>query len=105
MNPFDTDAEYQVVLTHAKPLLQAAMEISYCCAARKKDVLEIRRQDLREEGIYIKQSKTGKEQIKRWIPRLRQAVDLALFQQKNVKLATWVFVNQGGCIPSSTFDN
>ncbi|MGH8488669.1 MAG: hypothetical protein ACREXS_07375 [Gammaproteobacteria bacterium] len=53
------------------------MEIAYLCAARKSDVLKITRQDLMQEGIYIRQGKTGKKQIKRWTPRLHAAVALA----------------------------
>ena len=100
-----TDDEYAAVIAHANPLVHAAMEISYCCAARQQDVLEIRPQDLLEEGIYIKQNKTGEEQIKRWTPRLRRAVNLALAQQKDIKSANWVFVTRGGCIPKGTFYN
>ncbi len=89
-----TDAEYLAVIDQANPLMHAAMEISYCCAARQGDVLQIRRQDLRDEGLYIKQNKTGKEQIKRWTPRLRKAIDLALNQQGDIKSAIWIFINQ-----------
>ena len=91
-----TDAEYQAVWAQANPWVQAAMEISFCCAARQGDVLQLRRQDLLEEGIYIRQSKTGKEQIKAWTPRLRQAVDLALAQQGDIKSATLIFSCRGG---------
>ena len=77
-----TDAEYNAVIKHSPPLLRAAIEISYCCASRQGDVLAMQRKQLLEEGIYIKQGKTNKAQIKRWNPRLRAAVDLALKQQK-----------------------
>jgi hypothetical protein len=67
-------------------------------------VLEIRRQNLHKK-IYIKQGKTGKEQIKHWTTCLRRAVDLALAQQKGIKSVIWVFANRSGCICSSTLDN
>jgi hypothetical protein len=96
------DWEYQAVLAEAYikwPLLAATMEISYCCASRKADVWSLKRSQLREEGIYIKQGKTGVEQIKEWNPRLRAAVDLALSIQEvpNFKL---VFCDKKGNHPA-----
>ena len=79
------DWEYNLWLDQAYikwPLLAAAMEISYCCAARQGDVWSLKRSQLRKEGIFIRQGKTGKKQIKEWNPRLRAAVDLALSVQE-----------------------
>jgi hypothetical protein len=96
------DWEYQAVLAEAYikwPLLAATMEISYCCAARQADVWALTREQLREQGIYIKQGKTGVKQIKEWNPRLRAAVDLALSVQTvpNFKL---VFCDAKGNHPA-----
>ena len=96
-----TDQEYQAVLSCASPMLQAAMEISYCCAARQGDVLALQRPDLREEGIYIKQGKTNKEQIKRWNPRLKAAIELVLANQA-VKSMKWVMADEEGVHISAT---
>ena len=98
------DWEYNAVLAEAYakwPLLAASMEISYCCAARQADVWGLTRSDLREEGIYIRQGKTGAKQIKEWNPRLRAAVDLALSVQvvRNLKL---VFCDARGNHPMQT---
>ena len=79
------DFEYHLWLDEAYikwPLLAAAMEVSYCCAARQDDVWSLKRSQLQDTGIFIKQGKTGKKQIKEWNPRLRAAVDLALSVQK-----------------------
>jgi hypothetical protein len=35
--------------------------MSYCCAARVSDVLAIKKEQLLDDGLYIKQGKTGKE--------------------------------------------
>jgi len=72
-----TDAEYMLVYNAAALSVQVAMEISYLCAARQGDVLKLTKSQLQEEGIYIKQGKTGKEQIKAWSTRLKSAVKLA----------------------------
>ena len=96
------DFEYNLWLDQAYikwPLLAAAMEISYCCASREADVWNLKRSKLLDEGILIKQGKTGKEQIKEWNPRLRAAVDLALSVQK-VTNFKWVFCDKKGHHPA-----
>jgi site-specific recombinase XerC len=96
------DWEYNLWLDQAYikwPLLAAAMEISYCCAAREADVWNLEREKLLEEGIKIRQGKTGKIQIKEWNPRLRAAVDLALSVQKLTNFK-WVFCDKKGHHPA-----
>ena len=68
------DWEYNAIYEHASSLCRAAMEISYLCMARIGDVVSLKEQDLWEEGIYIRQAKTNKQQIKQWSDRLRDAV-------------------------------
>lgn len=72
-----TDAEYQAIYDRARDHVKVAMELSYLCCARQGDVLEMRKDQILEEGIYIKQGKTGKAQIKAWSPRLVRAIELA----------------------------
>lgn len=95
------DWEYNLWLNEAYikwPLLAAAMEISYCCAARQGDVWSLTRSQLLDNGIYIRQGKTGKQQIKEWNPRLRDAVDLALSVQEVPNL-NLVFCDKKGHHP------
>lgn len=89
-----TEAEYSAVYGVADPVTQAAMEISYCCAARQGDVLALTRQQLTEQGVDIRQGKTGKRQINAWTPRLRAAVDQALAQASVSSI--FVFANEKG---------
>lgn len=72
-----TDEEYFAVLAQCDDTLRAIIEIAYCCAARIGDVLKIQQQDVGLEGLYIKQGKTGKAQVKAWTPRLREAIEVA----------------------------
>lgn len=72
-----TDQEYKAIYDNAPSPCQVAMEIAYLCMARISDVLALTMRDMREEGIFIEQSKTGVKQIKEWSPRLRAAVDQA----------------------------
>lgn len=69
-----TDEEYQALLDAACPVVYAASEIAYLCMARKGDVLKLRREQLTSDGIYIKQGKTGKAQIKAWGTRLKNSI-------------------------------
>jgi len=71
------DEDYLAIYECARVEVQVAMEISYLCAAREGDVFDLQIPDLRADGIFIEQNKTGKKQIKQWTPRLRAAIELA----------------------------
>lgn len=71
------DVEYAALYSVSCVVVQVAMEISYLCCARQKDVLEMHKAQLLQEGIKIKQSKTKVTQIKGWSDRLAAAVALA----------------------------
>ncbi|WP_284972507.1 Rrf2 family transcriptional regulator [Atlantibacter hermannii] len=72
-----TDEQYAAIYQEASPALRVAMEISYLCAARLGDVLDLRWSEVLDSGIFIQQNKTGTKQIKEWSPRLRSAIQLS----------------------------
>ena len=72
-----THEEYSILYKNADPILKVAMEIAYVCMARINDVVELRKSNLLEEGLFIQQSKTGVGQIKEWNDRLRDAIKRA----------------------------
>ena len=85
-----TDQEYCAVFRYATTPVQIAMEIAYLCAARTGDILKLQwgyegqlepKKDqtavVLQHGVYIKQGKTGKAQIKEFTDRLRLALDVA----------------------------
>lgn len=72
-----TDEEYRIVHDVAPVRVKIAMEISYLCAARQGDVLKLTKVQISDDGINIRQGKTGKKQIKAWTPRLKKAIELA----------------------------
>jgi len=90
-----TDEEYAQVYAHADQVTQAVMEISYCCAARVSDVLSLKPVQITDEGLLIKQGKTGKEQIKSWSPRLRAAIALSQSLQ-STKSPVRIVSNENG---------
>lgn len=72
-----TDEEYMAIFERAPDTLKVAMELSYLCCARQGDVITMRKDQVRPDGLYIKQGKTGKAQIKAWSPRLVAAIELS----------------------------
>ena len=79
------DSEYEQFLALSSPLIQTFMELAYLTGARGQDVRKIMLSDLQDQGIYIRQQKTGKKQIKAWTPRLRAVVDTALARRELVQ--------------------
>jgi integrase len=78
------DSEYEMFLSLSTPIIQVFMELSYLEGARGQDVRGIMLTDVKTDGVYIQQEKTGKKQLKLWTPRLRDAVDQALAIRKQV---------------------
>ncbi|NIF20613.1 tyrosine-type recombinase/integrase [Candidatus Pantoea multigeneris] len=72
-----TDKEYSALYSIASDVEKIAMEIAYLCLARQADVLSMKKSQLLDEGILIKQSKTSVAQIKGWSERLRAAISLS----------------------------
>tara|TARA_A100000171_G_scaffold46447_1_gene51308 strand:+ start:5815 stop:6801 length:987 start_codon:yes stop_codon:yes gene_type:complete len=88
-----TDAEYNDFYNRASPMCQVMMDISYTCAARSQDVRKIRMADIKKEGLFIEQAKTGKKQVKLWTNRLRAAVTLAKqLRSQRMKSSTSLFL-------------
>ncbi|MEH6711596.1 MAG: tyrosine-type recombinase/integrase [Paraglaciecola polaris] len=98
------DYEYQAVYNHACAVVKAAMEISYLCMARKADVVKLHKGQLLEQGIYIKQGKTGKKQIKEWGPRLRAAVTFAKAESGKVESMYVLQQKNGSPFALASFD-
>ncbi|MCC5855158.1 MAG: tyrosine-type recombinase/integrase [Idiomarina sp.] len=89
-----TDEEYNAIYQAARDHIKVAMELSYLCCARQGDVLEMRKDQILEQGLYIKQGKTGKAQIKAWSPRLIQAIELAKTLPLNPGMATQYVIHK-----------
>lgn len=72
-----TEQEYRAIRAKASERLQIVMELCYCTAQRVGDVLTLKREHLLDDGVYIRQAKTGTEVLVAWNSRLRAAVDAA----------------------------
>ncbi|WP_340610815.1 tyrosine-type recombinase/integrase [Xenorhabdus bharatensis] len=72
-----TDAEYAALYSVSPTVVKVAMELAYLCCARQADVLTLTRSQLMEKGIFIRQGKTGKQQIKAWTKRLENIIKMS----------------------------
>ncbi|MCP9269719.1 tyrosine-type recombinase/integrase [Xenorhabdus sp. XENO-1] len=72
-----TDAEYNALYSVAPPVVKVAMELAYLCCTRQADILSLTYAQVHEEGIFIKQGKTGVAQIKAWTDRLDDVVAMS----------------------------
>ena len=68
------DWEFDAFKAHAGPFLAAYTEFKYLTGLRQGDILALRLDQLRDDGIYVKQRKTGREIIIEWSVRLVAAV-------------------------------
>ncbi|MGM3159899.1 tyrosine-type recombinase/integrase [Dickeya undicola] len=72
-----TDKEYAALYQCSPDIVRAAMELAYLCCARQADILELKKGNLLEQGILIRQGKTGVAQVKAWSSRLAAAIKIA----------------------------
>jgi integrase len=82
-----SDEEYLSYLRDSDLTVQIFMEFAYLLAARTQDIRAIKLSDISEDGILIVQQKTGKRQLKRWNPRLRNVVEAALRRRDQITIA------------------
>jgi integrase len=72
-----TDNEFEVVKNIASDLIATVMDFAYITAMRRGDILKLRLDQITDEGIWIKQSKTGAKQLYEWSNGLIEVVDRA----------------------------
>lgn len=83
-----TAQEFNAIYAKSSEQLQVIMDLWRLTGQRVMDVALIGRADLRDEGIYFRQTKTGTELIVRWNPELQATVDRAKALHGNVKALT-----------------
>ena len=72
-----TSAEFSAIRDKAVPRLQSMMDLMFLTGQRLMDVVSIHEADIKPEGLYFQQDKTGTRLTVRWTPELRAAVDRA----------------------------
>lgn len=71
------DSEFDGVKSIAGELIATVMDFAYITALRKGDILSLRLDQITNEGIWIKQSKTGAKQLYEWSNGLHKVVNQA----------------------------
>ncbi|MCZ6677814.1 MAG: tyrosine-type recombinase/integrase [Candidatus Poribacteria bacterium] len=89
------DWEFYAFKDHAGPLIAAYMEFEYLTGLRQGDILAIRRDQLKEDGVHITIRKTGKKIVIQWSDDLRAAVD-AVGQLKRPVRGLYLFCTRKG---------
>jgi len=72
-----TDSEFESVKKIASEFIATVMDLAYITALRKGDIFKLRLDQITDEGIWIKQSKTGSKQLYEWSKGLHEVVDRA----------------------------
>lgn len=81
-----TDQEMRVAMRLARPWLRYLIWIGYLTGLRRGDLLKITRFHCKDDGIEIREGKTGKKAIIAWTPALRNVVRRALEAGSDVRL-------------------
>ena len=71
------DSELLKISEFANPMMQAAILIADQIGQRVSDIRNLRKDCISDQGIYVLQSKTGKQLLIEMTPGLRKAIDIA----------------------------
>lgn len=98
--------EYNLVINLANVEYVAIfMEIAYLSRARWSEIANLKRTNIKDNGIYIKRTKGSKDEITLWTPRLRKAIDRALAFNRN-RISEYLIHDKDGLpIKKNTFDS
>lgn len=104
-----TDEELTKLLSiESYDIIKLYIRFAFLTGLRKGDILTLKRSDLREDGIHVSTSKTGKRIIIQWSKALREVVK-DIIELREIDITPWLFCKQdGGCYyikgKSSGFD-
>lgn len=73
-----TPEEYAKIHALATGWVHWAMELAYLCRARRVEIVNLRINDIQEEGLRLVRAKGSEGEITKWTPRLYRAVKGAL---------------------------
>lgn len=71
------DEEYAAIYDKANPVIKVVMDLCYLTGQRIGDILNLKRSDISEEGIYFEQEKTGARLTVQMTPDIRATIDAA----------------------------
>lgn len=103
-----TRGEFDAIYAVAGPRLKCMLDLWRITGQRVMDVVNIRLQDVLDEGVGFKQQKTGTLLTVRWTPELRAVVARAKLLNGNARSTTLFATKRGrtrGAAPSHTTVN
>jgi integrase len=87
--------EFQAVYAIASPTIQVAMDLAVITGLRQGDILQLRLQDITDEGLTVQTSKTGKRLLFELTPGLRETVDRARSLRRRIG-TIYILANRDG---------
>ncbi len=110
-----SDEEYACVYYLANPYWKAMMEFAYICRARRTELVNLKRDQLLEQGVQLKRAKGSLDEITLWTPRLKKALAMLdefnqgekfeyVFGAPNVKAQKGVQMEPGKKMVKNTLD-
>ncbi|WP_047535390.1 tyrosine-type recombinase/integrase [Methylotenera sp. N17] len=90
-----TDQEFEGVKEIASELIAIVMDFAYITAMRKGDILKLRLDQITDEGIWVKQSKTGAKQLYEWTNGLTEVIARAKALKRPIR-GLYLFCNRQG---------
>lgn len=91
-----TDAEFVAIRSCANDLVRACMDIGYLTGMRIADILKIQLADIKDDGLYLTQQKTGKKQVFTMTSNLKFALDSAKALPRSVRNMTHLLCTRKG---------
>jgi integrase len=90
-----TDAEFNKLYNEASPFIKCVLDIGYITAQRISDILKITKSDIRDDGLYLEQGKTGKKLVFELTPELQEVLSRAKAIKRPVH-SIYLFCTQKG---------
>lgn len=100
-----TDDEYTAFMEYAGNrflYLVSIAELAYLCRLRISEVCDLRRDDIRDDGLFAARRKGSKDALTQWTPRLRAAVEHALSLHGGIASAYVITSTSGGRMAESS---
>ncbi len=89
------DLELGVLKEAASDQFKCILDLAYLTAMRKGDLLRLKLSDIRDDGLYVQQGKTGKRQIFELTPDLQSL--LSRIRKLRRRVGTlWLFATRNG---------
>lgn len=98
------DWELEAFCTIAPPLLRVWCALKYLTGLRQTDLRQLRLDQIREDGLHVTTSKTGKKLIFEWSDELRAVIDEAkALRSGNIRALTLFCTRQGQAYSADGF--